>query len=51
MRIERGGMPMVAAPLRFDGVRATAEGPPPRLDEHGDAIRNALARDAGWPAA
>jgi crotonobetainyl-CoA:carnitine CoA-transferase CaiB-like acyl-CoA transferase len=49
MRIERGGMPMVAAPLRFDGARAVADVPPPRLDEHGDAIRAALARNDDWP--
>ncbi len=49
MQLQRGGMPMVAAPMRFDGQRAVANAPAPRLDEHGDAIRAALARQAGWP--
>jgi crotonobetainyl-CoA:carnitine CoA-transferase CaiB-like acyl-CoA transferase len=51
MRIERDGVPMVAAPMRFDGERAVAEHRPPRLDEHGEAIRRALAAGAGWPEA
>ncbi len=51
MRIEGvNGVPMVASPMRFDGQRAISELPPPRLDEHGDAVRQALARGAGWPA-
>ena len=52
MQVQRGGMPMVAAPMRFDGERAVAHAPPPRLDEHGDAIRAALAAldgKSGWP--
>ena len=42
-------VPMVASPMRFDGQRATSELPPPHLDEHGDAIREALAQAAAWP--
>jgi crotonobetainyl-CoA:carnitine CoA-transferase CaiB-like acyl-CoA transferase len=43
-------MPLVANPMRFDGQRAVADQPPPRIDEQGDAIRAALAADAGWPS-
>ncbi len=50
MRIEgANGVPMVASPMRFDGQRAISELPPPGLDQHGDAVRRALARAAGWP--
>ena len=51
MRVETGGIPMVATPMRFDGVRPVAPLAPPQLDEHGDAIRQALAQQAGWPSA
>ncbi len=51
MQIDRDGLPMVATPMRFDGVRPVADLPPPKLDEQGDAIRAALARGEGWPAA
>jgi crotonobetainyl-CoA:carnitine CoA-transferase CaiB-like acyl-CoA transferase len=51
LQIERDGVPMVAAPIRFDGQRAVAEHRPPRLDEHGEAIRRAVAAGAGWPEA
>ena len=51
MKIHNGGMPMVAAPMRMDGERAVSRLPAPRLDEHGSAIRDALARSDGWPAA
>jgi len=37
--------------LQFDGVRARSVGAAPLLDEHGKAIRAALARSASWPAA
>ncbi|NRF67601.1 CoA transferase [Aquincola sp. S2] len=51
MQIEAAnGTPMVASPMRFDGQRALADLPPPQLDEHGDALRAALARDGGWPS-
>ncbi len=42
-------MPLVANPMRFDGRRAIADQPPPALDAQGDAIRTALAQQAGWP--
>ena len=51
MRIDHEGMPMVATPMRFDGQRPCAALPPPQLDEHGDAIRQALAHGPGWPQA
>jgi len=50
MRVETGGIPMVATPMRFDGVRPVAPLAPPQLDEHGDAIRAALADQPGWPS-
>ena len=43
-------MPMVPNPMRFDGQRAMALQPPPGLDEHGDALREALRQGQGWPA-
>jgi crotonobetainyl-CoA:carnitine CoA-transferase CaiB-like acyl-CoA transferase len=43
-------MPLVANPMRFDGQRAVADQPPPGLDEHGDALRAALAAGTAWPA-
>jgi len=49
MRLDHGGLPMVATPMRFDGTRPVAELPPPKLDEHGDAIRAALMRGEDWP--
>jgi crotonobetainyl-CoA:carnitine CoA-transferase CaiB-like acyl-CoA transferase len=49
MRVETAGIQMVATPMRFDGVRPVAPLAPPQLDEHGDAIRAALADQAGWP--
>ena len=42
-------MPLVANPMRFDGQRAIAEQPPPGLDEHGAALREALAKHSSWP--
>jgi len=50
MRVETAGIPMVATPMRFDGVRPVAPLAPPQLDEHGDAIRAALADQPGWPS-
>jgi crotonobetainyl-CoA:carnitine CoA-transferase CaiB-like acyl-CoA transferase len=49
LQVSRDGVPMVAAPMRFDGQRAVAAHRPPQLDEHGEAIRSALAHEAGWP--
>jgi crotonobetainyl-CoA:carnitine CoA-transferase CaiB-like acyl-CoA transferase len=39
----RGLLRLVASPIRIDGVSPPVRLPPPRLDEHGDAIR----REAG----
>jgi crotonobetainyl-CoA:carnitine CoA-transferase CaiB-like acyl-CoA transferase len=50
MRVETGGIPMVATPMRFDGVRPVAPLAPPQLDEHGKAIRQALIDEPGWPS-
>jgi len=49
MKIHNAGMPMVAAPMRMDGARAVSDRPAPKLDEHGAAIRDALAGADGWP--
>ncbi len=49
MQVDVHGIPMIANPMRFDGQRPQADQAPPRLDEHGAAIREALARDGRWP--
>ncbi|OYV01197.1 MAG: carnitine dehydratase [Burkholderiales bacterium PBB5] len=49
MKIDHHGIPTVPTPMRFDGQRPVAELRPPQLDEHGDALRAALARGEGWP--
>jgi crotonobetainyl-CoA:carnitine CoA-transferase CaiB-like acyl-CoA transferase len=46
-----GGLEAVRPALQFDGKRATSVSPAPLLNQHGDAIRAALARDGGWPSA
>jgi crotonobetainyl-CoA:carnitine CoA-transferase CaiB-like acyl-CoA transferase len=46
-----GGREAVRPALQFDGRRATSVSPAPLLNQHGDAIRAALARDGSWPAA
>ena len=46
-----GGREAVRPALQFDGRRATSVTAAPLLNQHGDAIRAALARDSGWPAA
>ena len=46
-----GGRQAVRPALQFDGKRATTVSAAPLLDEHGDAIRAALARDRAWPSA
>jgi crotonobetainyl-CoA:carnitine CoA-transferase CaiB-like acyl-CoA transferase len=51
MRVEAGGVAMVAPPMRFDGQRPMADQAPPALDQHGEAIRGALAQADAWPAA
>ena len=47
----QGGHLAVRPPLQFDGARAASVTAAPLLNEHGDAIRAALARDGGWPSA
>lgn len=42
-------IPGVGTPMCIDGVRPNAPLPPPRLDEHGAAVRAALANRADWP--
>ena len=49
MKITQAGMPMIATPMRFDGQRPVADLAPPQLDQHGDAIRAALAKSDDWP--
>jgi crotonobetainyl-CoA:carnitine CoA-transferase CaiB-like acyl-CoA transferase len=46
-----GGREAVRPALQFDGRRATSVTAAPLLDQQGEAIRAALARTAGWPAA
>ena len=46
---DRHGVPLVAPPLRLDGERPPIRRPPPRLDEHGEEIREWLS--SGRPAA
>jgi crotonobetainyl-CoA:carnitine CoA-transferase CaiB-like acyl-CoA transferase len=41
---EVGGYPLPAPPLRLDGERPPIRRPPPRLDEHGDELREWLMR-------
>jgi crotonobetainyl-CoA:carnitine CoA-transferase CaiB-like acyl-CoA transferase len=44
-----GGAQAVRPALQFDGERATAVRSAPLLDEHGDAIREAMASEPRWP--
>ncbi|HET9067838.1 MAG TPA: hypothetical protein VFN28_04280 [Amaricoccus sp.] len=44
-----GGSRGAASPLRFSDAEIARDRPPPRLDEHGAAIRDALAKGADWP--
>ena len=46
---EVGGSGSPRLPIRFSDAEAAADLPPPRLDEHGAAIRAALAAGADWP--
>ena len=50
IQLQGDGPPMVGTPLRFDGQRPVADLPPPHLDAHGHAVREALAHGPGWPA-
>jgi len=49
MQVSVAGVPMVGTPMRFDGQRPMAGLPPPQLDEHGPALRAALAAGQAWP--
>jgi crotonobetainyl-CoA:carnitine CoA-transferase CaiB-like acyl-CoA transferase len=44
-----GGRQAVRPALQFDGLAANSVTAAPLLDEHGDEIRAALARERGWP--
>ena len=46
-----GGREAVRPALQFDGRHATSVTAAPLLDQHGDAIRAALAKSGGWPDA
>jgi crotonobetainyl-CoA:carnitine CoA-transferase CaiB-like acyl-CoA transferase len=46
---ETGGSRAPRLPVRFSEAATTADRPPPRKDEHGGAIRAALAAGADWP--
>ena len=46
---EIGGSRSIRSPLRFSDAELAADRPPPGLDEHGAAIRAALAGGADWP--
>jgi crotonobetainyl-CoA:carnitine CoA-transferase CaiB-like acyl-CoA transferase len=46
-----GGTQAVRPPVQFSGVRESCVRAAPRLDQHGNSIRAALARDKQWPAA
>jgi crotonobetainyl-CoA:carnitine CoA-transferase CaiB-like acyl-CoA transferase len=45
-----GGTQAVRPAVQFDGGRATSVRTAPLCDEHGEAIRAALAGTSGWPA-
>jgi crotonobetainyl-CoA:carnitine CoA-transferase CaiB-like acyl-CoA transferase len=47
--LEIGGSRGPRSPMRFSDAELAADLPPPRLDEHGPAIRAALARGDQWP--
>jgi crotonobetainyl-CoA:carnitine CoA-transferase CaiB-like acyl-CoA transferase len=42
-------VPTVVSPVRLNGGRAVAPAAPPRLDQHGPTIRQALSSGLGWP--
>ncbi|TPE50433.1 CaiB/BaiF CoA transferase family protein [Amaricoccus solimangrovi] len=44
-----GGSRAPRPPMRFSAAELAADRPPPRLDEHGPAIRAALASGQDWP--
>jgi crotonobetainyl-CoA:carnitine CoA-transferase CaiB-like acyl-CoA transferase len=45
-----GGAEAVRPAVQFDGARATSVRSAPLLDEHGQAIRTAMAGKSGWPS-
>jgi crotonobetainyl-CoA:carnitine CoA-transferase CaiB-like acyl-CoA transferase len=45
-----GGAQAVRPAVQFDGARARAVRAAPLINEHGTAIREALARGEGWPS-
>jgi glutaryl-CoA transferase len=47
---EVGGSRSPRSPMRFSDAELAADLAPPRLDEHGAAIRAALAGGAAWPS-
>jgi crotonobetainyl-CoA:carnitine CoA-transferase CaiB-like acyl-CoA transferase len=47
--LEIAGSRSPASPMRFSDAELARDRPPPGLDEHGPAIRAALAAGAGWP--
>jgi crotonobetainyl-CoA:carnitine CoA-transferase CaiB-like acyl-CoA transferase len=47
--LEVGGSRSPRSPMRFSDAELAARLPPPRLDEHGPAIRAALAAGDRWP--
>jgi crotonobetainyl-CoA:carnitine CoA-transferase CaiB-like acyl-CoA transferase len=49
MVLELPGSRAPASPIRFSDAEIARDRPPPRLDEHGAAIRAALAKGADWP--
>ncbi len=49
--VETGGSRSPRSPMRFSDAETATDLPPPRLDEHGDAIRRALGAGADWPDA
>jgi len=46
---EKDGYPLPSPPLRIDGERPPIDRPPPRLDEHGDELRDWLKSSASHP--
>jgi crotonobetainyl-CoA:carnitine CoA-transferase CaiB-like acyl-CoA transferase len=50
VRGAHGGTQAVRPAVQFDGERATHVRGAPLLDEHGAAIRHAMAGDSRWPA-
>jgi len=48
--VKEGGRHAVRPALQFDSKRATSVSAAPLLNQHGDEIRAALARDNHWPS-